>query len=207
MNCAKCGKYSCHKGSPVDKLPKNCPSEDEVLQKEFEKYNSSETNENIALNAARTESSGYKKWSRLEEIIQFSKKAGFKKLGIAFCIGLREEAKVTSQILEENGFDVVSIVCKAGSIPKEKLGLKDEEKINPGKFEPICHPIGQAKLLNKNNTDFNIILGLCVGHDSLLIKYLDAPVTTFAVKDRSLGHNPLAAVYCNFYMSSRFKPE
>jgi uncharacterized metal-binding protein len=38
-------------------------------------------------------------------------------------------------------------------------------------------------------------LGLCFGHDSLVIKYLDAPVTILAVKDRVMGHNPLAAIY------------
>ena len=38
-------------------------------------------------------------------------------------------------------------------------------------------------------------LGLCVGHDSLFFRYSAAPCTVLAVKDRLLGHNPLAAVY------------
>lgn len=59
----------------------------------------------------------------------------------------------------------------------------------------MCNPIGQAKLLNDRKTDLNIILGLCVGHDSLFIKYSDAPITVLAAKDRVLGHNPLAAIY------------
>lgn len=59
----------------------------------------------------------------------------------------------------------------------------------------MCNPIAQAKILNAAGTDFNILLGLCVGHDSLFIKYSQAMVTVFAVKDRVLGHNPLAAVY------------
>ena len=41
----------------------------------------------------------------------------------------------------------------------------------------------------------NVLLGLCVGHDSLFFKYTEAPCTVLAVKDRLLGHNPLAAVY------------
>jgi uncharacterized metal-binding protein len=58
----------------------------------------------------------------------------------------------------------------------------------------------QAKLLNEQKTDLNVIVGLCVGHDSLFIKYSDAPVTTLITKDRVLGHNPAAALYTsNFY--------
>ncbi len=41
----------------------------------------------------------------------------------------------------------------------------------------------------------NLILGLCVGHDTLFIKHSQAPVTVLAAKDRFLGHNPLAALY------------
>jgi uncharacterized metal-binding protein len=41
----------------------------------------------------------------------------------------------------------------------------------------------------------NILLGLCVGHDSLVLAHLESPATIFAVKDRLLGHNPLAAIY------------
>lgn len=39
------------------------------------------------------------------------------------------------------------------------------------------------------------MLGLCVGHDTLFMKYAKAPMTVLAVKDRVTGHNPLAAVY------------
>ncbi len=58
----------------------------------------------------------------------------------------------------------------------------------------MCNPIGQAKFLCSAKTELNILLGRCVGHDSLFIKHSDAPVTVFAVKDRVLGHNPLAAI-------------
>jgi uncharacterized metal-binding protein len=71
----------------------------------------------------------------------------------------------------------------------------------------MCNPIGQALLLNNENTDLNIILGLCVGHDSLFIKYSNAPVTVFAVKDRVLAHNPLGALYLadSYYKDRLFK--
>lgn len=60
----------------------------------------------------------------------------------------------------------------------------------------MCNPILQAELLNQQNTEFNIALGLCVGHDSLFYKYSGALVTTMVVKDRVLAHNPAGALYC-----------
>jgi uncharacterized metal-binding protein len=50
-------------------------------------------------------------------------------------------------------------------------------------------------VVNDTKCDFNVLLGLCVGHDSLFLKYAKAPSTVLAVKDRVMGHNPLAAVY------------
>lgn len=41
----------------------------------------------------------------------------------------------------------------------------------------------------------NIVMGLCVGHDSLFYKYSEALTTTLVVKDRVTGHNPVAALY------------
>ena len=59
----------------------------------------------------------------------------------------------------------------------------------------MCNPIGQAMIMNEAKTQFNVVLGLCVGHDSLFFKYSEALCTVLAVKDRLLGHNPLAAIY------------
>ena len=61
----------------------------------------------------------------------------------------------------------------------------------------MCNPIAQAELLNSQDTQFNICLGLCVGHDSLFYQYSKALVTTLVVKDRVLAHNPAGAVYCS----------
>ena len=73
--------------------------------------------------------------------------------------------------------------------------------------EPMCNPIAQAQLLNRAQTQLNICLGLCVGHDSLFYKYCDAPVTTLVAKDRVTGHNPAAAIYCaDGYFHDRLFP-
>ncbi|MBW2121998.1 MAG: DUF1847 domain-containing protein, partial [Deltaproteobacteria bacterium] len=56
-------------------------------------------------------------------------------------------------------------------------------------------------------TDFNILLGLCVGHDSLFLKYAEAFSTVLIVKDRVLGHNPAAALYTTDSYYARLKRE
>ena len=133
--------------------------------------------------------------TRMLEICEFAKKMDYTRLGLAFCLGLAKEAAVVEEILKQSGFDVISVGCKAGRTPKEELGLKEEHKIFQGKLESMCNPIYQAKLLNHEKTEFNILLGLCVGHDSLFFKFVKAPTTVLAVKDRVTGHNPLAAIY------------
>ena len=120
---------------------------------------------------------------------------GYKRLGIAFCLGLVKEAGIVEKIFKAQSFEVASVLCKAGRIPKKTIGVKDEEQIYQGGEEAMCNPIYQAKVLNKAKTEFNILLGLCVGHDSLFFKYAKAPTTVLAVKDRVTGHNPLAAIY------------
>ncbi|MEA4891041.1 MAG: DUF1847 domain-containing protein [Peptococcaceae bacterium] len=133
--------------------------------------------------------------SRIQEIIEFCRRQGYHRIGLAFCSGLRNEARVVTEILESHGLEVVSVLCKVGRRPKERLGLADSEKIRPGTFEPMCNPVAQALIMNEEKTQFNVVMGLCVGHDSLFLKYSDALCTVLAVKDRLLGHNPLAAIY------------
>ncbi len=132
---------------------------------------------------------------RVQEVWEFAQKMGYRRLGIAFCAGLHEEANILTQILEAQGFEVISVVCKAGGTPKERIGIKEEEKIRIGEFESMCSPIAQAMILNEEKTDFNILLGLCVGHDSLFLKYSEAYCTVLVAKDRVLAHNPCAALY------------
>ncbi|MEM3766323.1 MAG: DUF1847 domain-containing protein, partial [Candidatus Bathyarchaeia archaeon] len=137
---------------------------------------------------------------RIRELIEFAKLINAKKLGVAFCAGLQDEAARTVAILEEAGFTVASVRCKCGAIDKTELGVNKDYKIgNPSAFEAACNPIVQAQLLNEAKTDINIIVGLCVGHDMLFTMHSKAPVTTLIVKDRLLGHNPVAALYSNYH--------
>jgi uncharacterized metal-binding protein len=132
---------------------------------------------------------------RIQELCEFARKMGYTRLGLVFCAGLAKEGLIVGDILKSRGFEVVSVVCKVGAISKEEIGVKENEKIFIGKHESMCNPIAQAMIVNNSKVEFNVLLGLCVGHDSLFFKYAKAPTTVLAVKDRVTGHNPLAAIY------------
>lgn len=185
-NCALCTIHACSNGK-LSNAPKNCPSVNERMEEITELY-SNEENYKIAKASALVVSECYGQKTRLEETMDFAKKCSFKKIGLAFCIGLVNESKVLSKILSYNGFEVSSVICKNGHLSRELIDINNTKVA-------MCNPIGQATFLNESKTDLNILLGLCVGHDSLFIKYSDAPVTVFAVKDRVLCHNPLGAIY------------
>ena len=202
--CAECQQRGCI-SREMDKTMSCCPTKNEALQEEAKKLYLEEDNYCLANTAAAVEAEGYGRLCRLEEIILFAKKAGYHKLGLIFCMGLHNEARTVNRILRHHGFEVVSVICKNGSIPKSYVGLTDEQTLSGCADEVVCNPIGQALMMNEQKTEFNILLGLCVGHDTLTIKYLDAPVTVLAVKDRVTGHNPLAAVYlAEGYYKKRF---
>jgi len=133
--------------------------------------------------------------TRIQEICEFARKMGYNRLGLVFCAGLIKEAAIVNDILKNHGFEVVSVICKTGAVPKEEIGVQENQKINIGEYESMCNPILQAMVVNDAEAEFNILLGLCVGHDSLFFQYAKAPTTILAVKDRVTGHNPLAPVY------------
>ncbi len=204
IECAKCTKVVCN-SQQSEQGPANCPTKTkrEVIQQSLTQYDDPEVKE-LARQASIQESECYMRLPsgmtpinpRVEEVASFAKKMGYKKLGIAFCVGLMDEARMLTTILENRGFDVVSVCCKAGATPKETIGITEEQKIKgPGSFESMCAPITQAEILNSERTEFNIAVGLCVGHDSLFFKYAHAPVTVLIAKDRVFGHNPAAGLY------------
>ncbi len=205
-SCANCAVMVCSQEHP-EKLPKNCPMRaQELMEKALETYSLAENRE-FYINASEMEALGYCQWPRLKETIQLCLKMGYNRVGLAFCRGLRKEAKVVEELLRRAGLEVVSVICKTGGIDKEVVGIAPECKVNPGNYEPMCNPIAQAVLLNEQNTQFNIALGLCVGHDSMFYKYSDALVTTLIAKDRVTGHNPVAAIYCaEGYFRKRILP-
>ncbi|MDP6876187.1 MAG: DUF1847 domain-containing protein [Alphaproteobacteria bacterium] len=209
--CAYCPENvrACRVGETDERGPGFCPTK--VMADELDAavalYDDPEVLK-VAQVSGRIEAEGYCQWTRVEEICQFAKKMGFKKVGIATCISFVDLAKTLSGILESHGLEVASVACKNGSVPKEDMGIKDEEKIRPGNYEAMCNPVSQATLLNESGCELNIVLGLCVGHDSLFFKHSEGLATTLVAKDRVLAHNPVGALHlADSYFSRVWGPE
>ena len=196
FSCLQCGTHGCEKEEGT--FPPNCLTtlaiDNDVIEESLAEYNDNQEVRELAIAAAQVEADYYCKATRAEETVHLCRRLGITKVGIACCGGLKKEGKAFAKILESNGLIPYGVICKAGNRDKLDIGLTEEEKVKPNGFEPMCNPILQAKLLNKEQTELNVIIGLCVGHDSLFTKYSDALVTTLVAKDRVLAHNSVAAL-------------
>jgi len=83
LECATCAYHVCREGidcfKAAERVRELYQTADPLIMK-------------LMKTAAKIESEGYMRWPRAEEIIRFAKEAGFSHLGVAFCIGLHEEA-------------------------------------------------------------------------------------------------------------------
>jgi uncharacterized metal-binding protein len=124
--------------------------------------------------------------NRVLEIKNFARKAGIKRIGIAHCVAVPKEAEVVKQFLSDE-FEVFVVDCKCGRITKnEMLGIEGESL--------MCNPAGQAEFLKQNNTELNISMGLCVGHDMVFNQKSASPVSVLVVKDRANKHNTMESI-------------
>lgn len=192
LSCVDCGTQNCKfktRAYPDFCLTVNLSEEDSAWA--LERYDE-DRNKEIMVASAEVEYEGYCQWTRVQEIMEFAKKIGARKIGIANCIGLINEARIFARILRANGFEPYAVICKVEGRAKTSVGIPSEcENIGPA----MCNPILQARLLNQAGTDLNVVIGLCVGHDSLFYRYSEAYVTTLVTKDRVTGNNPAAALY------------
>jgi uncharacterized metal-binding protein len=191
--CVDCGVLNCQ--TRDKEYPEFCLTtelSEETIEKVRSLYEDEENNK-VSVVSAQIENEFYLRYTRVEEVIEFAKRMGYEKIGIATCVGLIEESRVLARILRKNGFEVYGAVCKIGSFLKTEVGVPKEDISRTG--EVMCNPIMQAEVLNQAGTDFNVVMGLCVGHDSLFYKYSEALVTTLVAKDRVLAHNPVGALY------------
>lgn len=193
--CVKCSILRCSSKEKNKKAPASCPTEkySDLVRETTKKYKLPENQAVIQgwlglmskiLNPEKPKEKW--SWTRVDEIMEYAKIRGMTRLGIATCYALMSESRFLSDILESNGFEVVSISCLCGEVNPQDMGI-------PGNI--FCNPILQAEVLNKEKTDLNIMVGLCVGHDILFLRHCKAETTPLVVKDRSLGHNPVAALY------------
>jgi uncharacterized metal-binding protein len=209
LNCSNCTIGNCahlKKSFPEFCLTTN--AKEGVVEKVTQSYIRSPKDRKIALTSAKIEGSYYGRATRVEETLLFIKAMGYKKVGVATCVGLLSECNLFAKVAKAKGVDVYGVACKVGAVDKTVIGLGESQKLSPGQHESMCNPILQAELLNEEKTEFNIVIGLCVGHDSLFIRHSKAPVTCLIVKDRVLCHNPAAALYgAGSYYKRLFSPE
>ena len=179
-DCANCPTHACYtKGV-------NCTgvAEEEVKQA----YTEEELK--IMQAAAYVEGTFYSNITRLQEIGEFARTMGYKKLGMAFCIGLNAEARYIARYYTQQGFEFYSVCCKNCSFAKKEFGLK---QVKPElDHEAMCNPKFQARFLKEKGVEL-------VGHDAIFTANCDGPVTSLVVKDRLLAHNPLGAIYSRYW--------
>jgi len=124
----------------------------------------------------------------------------FRRIGVAYCIDLMEPAGILTGLLRRF-FDVFPVCCKVGGVKvDDPLTGAGDNHMGPASSCVACNPAGQAEVLNSLNTDLNVIVGLCMGVDSLFAQASQAPVTTLFVKDKSLVNNPIGAIYSDYYI-------
>ena len=204
VQCSYCARKRCYQGD-LSQAPDFCPSLTRISQLgQARERLSDPENQRMAQDVARTWKD-YGKLTRVEEIVLYAKLRGFKKVGVAFCVGLPQEAELFTNVLINEGFEVVSVSCMCGALSSDDVALPEEDKIVSGRRQAMCNPIGQAAVLDGEGCELNILLGLCVGDDTLFIKHSKAPVTVLAVKDRVLAHNPLGALYTSRSIYTRLK--
>lgn len=197
-DCAVCQTRPCVKGGVY---PPACPTAQEttVIEHALDSARKDAITVRVMAAAANTPRHPHGAMrTRVEETMALCREMEWTKIGVAFCLMLAKEAKVLCTQLSEAGFTVVPVCCKVGAIGLPDVGVGEPCDGKKG----ACNPMTQAALMNEQHTDVNVVLGLCVGHDLLFNKYSESPVTTLAVKDRALRHNPVAALrpaeeYCD----------
>ena len=206
--CAKCNVLRCGAEEKHGGVPQSCPTVKyaDIIEETKEKYHLPENRvviqgwQGLMSKVLDPEKPLEKySWTRVDEIMEYAKIRGMKKIGIATCYALLFESKLLSDILEANGFEVVSVSCLCGEVNAQDMGLGLQ-------WSAFCNPILQAEVLNREETELNIMVGLCVGHDILFLRYCEGETTPLVVKDRALGHNPVAALYMsqNSFFKARF---
>jgi len=179
IDCIDCEGKAC-KGVEIQRTPEGCPrreAQEALEEAERIRTTDAEVKRYSELGKA-VETEGYGKWPRVQELIEFAKRMEMRHIGIAFCVGLREECASLASILRSHGFELTSVVCT----------------MNGG-----CNPVGQALVLNEAQTDLNVVMGLCMGDDIMFNKFSQAPTTTLVVKDRVTCHNACGPIMNRYW--------
>ena len=93
-----------------------------------------------------------------------------------------------ADLIRKRGLRVSAISCTTGGLAQDQMNEQSSiHKVG-------CNPLGQTEQLNAEKVDLIAAVGLCLGHDMLLQKQVNAPCTTLVVKDRTCSHAPLVPI-------------
>ena len=192
FSCVDCAVNGCEYRD--GKHPAFCPTTDFKLSDDpwLKEQCEDEENYRIIESAAYSAHVAHRETlSHLEETVIFARKMGVRKIGIAACVSLADEARAAAQVFRAQGCEVVGAICKMGSITFGDLGVPPDER---GDDAVLCNPIYQAKVLNEAKTDLNVVMGLCAGHDALFLKYAESLCTLLTAKDFKFDHCSIRAL-------------
>lgn len=190
LSCVDCAVTACRYGRdnyPAFCLTKAMSEEDKASVLPL--YNDGDVNSKYAFWSATVEGTYYGEMARVEETMEFARRVGAVKIGLAYCCELKAEAELYAKILDINGFETYMIDCRAGDLDAGEV-LDDQHN-----GRELCNPVLQARLLNKAGVDMNILMGLCAGSDALFVKNASAMTTIMINKDRLTCNNPAVTLY------------
>jgi uncharacterized metal-binding protein/predicted Fe-Mo cluster-binding NifX family protein len=185
MDCVECIDRICLKGE-------NCTREfGEIFPVENyqQLHHSMEVTADIAAEKHR-------RLCRVAEFIYYCLEMEYRHVGVAFCVEMYRETEILTRLLRR--FFKVSPVCC-------KVGGRIQPDLVTASNGVLCNPIGQARILNRIETDINALVGLCVGCDLIYTRHSKAPTSTLFVKDKSLANNPVSALYSKYYIDEILK--
>lgn len=188
INCLNCENRTCLHGRACSCLETiTLPEADVHVQAMLEAA------ADISLEKERT-------LCRISELVYYCLEMDYRRIGIAFCIDLLEPTEILARLLQRY-FDVFPVICKVGGLVQQDPFSDDRGKAGRKKTGiTSCNPVAQAAVLNRLETDLNVMVGLCMGVDCVFNKASLAPTTTLFVKDKSLANNPIGALYSEYYI-------
>lgn len=178
MNCASCKGKTC-------RTARSCGAEDFPADEIIEGY-LEENNQAVVRAAARLVDGGLAgQLSRIEELRQFIKDRGYRRVGLAYCYGMEKDAQDVISWFEANGIGISAVSCTVGGLAQNRVNAESSL------CGVSCNPLGQAAQLRAEGVDLAIQFGLCLGHDILFGHAFTGDQTVLVVKDRVNGQRKI----------------
>lgn len=178
MDCTRCAEKGCRISRPCT----------DRRNEYIDQYSTEESQEVTRAASILVDGGRAGTLTRLEEIAEYAKLKDYRRLGVAYCYGMEQEAALLRDYLQKKDFQTVMVSCTVDGIPECEVNTA------AGGQSVSCNPIGQANALNRSGAEFTILMGLCLGHDILIQKKLNMDFTTWIVKDRVTKHRPMDAL-------------